>query len=140
MTLHLLKLCVGVESIADLDTRRPTRQRRKAPDHFVHVTRMVPRRRDELLDGGSLYWVIKGKIAARQVLRAIEPFIDQEGVGRCRLVLDRLVVPVVPRPFRAFQGWRYLADKDRPPDLAAAKDTAEMPAELRLALAELGLV
>jgi len=138
MTLHLLKLCVGVESIADLEARRAGR-RRKPPDHHVHVTRMVPRRANELLDGGSLYWVIRGRIAARQALRAIEPFVDHEGVGRCRLLLDPVLVPVLPRPFRAFQGWRYLADADRPPDLQEA-GKLEMPTELRLALAALGLV
>jgi len=138
MTLHLLKLCVGVESIADLEARRAGR-RRKPPDHHVHVTRMAPRRANELLDGGSLYWVIRGRIAARQALRAIEPFVDHEGVGRCRLLLDPVLVPVLPRPFRAFQGWRYLADADRPPDLQEA-GKLEMPTELRLALAALGLV
>ena len=138
MTLHLLKLCVGIESIADLEAYR-ARQNRKPPQHHVHVTRMVPRRRDELLDGGSLYWVIKGRIAARQALMAVEAFVDREGVGRCRLVLDTKLVPVVPRPFRAFQGWRYLADADRPPDLQVI-GKQDMPAELRLELAALGLV
>lgn len=138
MTLHLLKLCVGIESIADLEAYR-ARQYRKAPQHHVHVTRMVPRRSDELLGGGSLYWVIKGRIVVRQALSAIEPFVDREGVGRCRLVLDTKLVPVVPRPFRAFQGWRYLADADRPPDLRTI-GKHDMPAELRLELAALGLV
>lgn len=134
MALHLLKLCVGVDSIADLEAWHAKRWR-KPPRHHVHVTRMVPRRIDELIDGGSLYWVIKGRIAVRQRLRGVEPFVDREGVGRCRLLLDPVLVPVVPRPFRAFQGWRYLADADRPPDLRH-----DMPEELRLALAELGLV
>ena len=138
MTLHLLKLCVGIESIADLEAYR-ARQHRKAPQHHVHVTRMVPRRSDELLDGGSLYWVIKGRITARQTLTAIEPFVDREGVARCRLVLDPKLVAVVPRPFRAFQGWRYLTDADRPPDLQGTGNE-DMPAELRLELAALGLV
>ena len=138
MTLHLLKLCVGIESIADLGARRAGR-RRKALQHHVHVTRMVPRRSDELLDGGSLYWVIKGRIAARQALSAIEPFVDHEGIARCRLVLDPKLVPVLPRPFRAFQGWRYLADVDRPPDLQGT-GKQDMPAELHLELAALGLV
>jgi hypothetical protein len=138
MTLHLLKLCVGIESIADLEARRAG-QRRKALEHHVRVTRMAPRRSDELLDGGSLYWVIKGQIAARQALTAIEPFVDHEGIARCRLVLDPKLVPVVPRPFRAFQGWRYLADVDRPPDLPGSGEQ-NMPAELRLELAALGLI
>lgn len=138
MPLHLLKLCVGIDSLSELEAYRAKRVR-KAGQNYTHVTRMVPRRTDELLDGGSLYWVIKGQIAARQVLRAIEPFVDQEGVGRCRLVLDSTIVPVVPRPFRAFQGWRYFADRDRPPDLATTGN-ADMPLELRRELTALGLM
>ncbi len=106
MTLNLLKLAVGADSIADLEGFQANRRGRLA-----HVTRMVPRRAEDLLDGGSLYWVIKGQIAVRQRLEAIEPFTDADGIGRCRLVLDRTVVRVRPRPFRAFQGWRYLAPR-----------------------------
>ena len=100
---------------------------------------MVPRRVEELLDGGSLYWVIKGQIAARQVLTAIEPFTDSEGIGRCRLLLDTAVVRVRPRPFRAFQGWRYLETKDCPPDLAS-QNAEDMPESLRSELVALGLL
>jgi hypothetical protein len=134
MTLHLLKLCVGVESIAELETYQA---RRRGPP--VHVTRRVPRRVEDLLDGGSLYWVIKGQIAARQRLAAITPFIDDDGVGRCRLELDRAIVRVRPRPFRAFQGWRYLAAEDGPPDLNG-EAAAAMPEALRTELAALGLL
>jgi hypothetical protein len=134
MTLHLLKLSVGAETIADLEAFQASR--RKPP---FHVTRMVPRRSEDLLDGGSLYWVIKGQIAARQALKAIEPFTDGDGIGRCRLVLDAAIVRVMPRPFRAFQGWRYLQPKDCPPDLAN-QDVGEMPEGLRTELAALGLL
>lgn len=134
MTLHLLKLCVGADSIGDLEDYQASRH---TPP--VHVTRMVPRRAKELLDGGSLYWVIRGQIAARQALRAIEPFVDEGGTGRCRLVLDQTIVRVRPRPFRAFQGWRYIETKECPADLAA-QDIAEMPEALRGELALLGLL
>jgi hypothetical protein len=134
LTLHLLKLAVGAESIADLEDF----QARRAQPPF-HVTRMMPKRVEELLDGGSLYWIIKGQIAVRQPLRAIEAFTDGDGIGRCRLVLDTPVVRVRPRPFRAFQGWRYLQPKDSPPDLAS-QDVAEMPETLRSELAALGLL
>ena len=134
MTLHLLKLCVGADTIADLEAFQATR--RKPP---FHVTRMVPRRSEDLLDGGSLYWVINGQIAARQALSAIEPFTDGDGIGRCCLVLDATIVRVMPRPFRAFQGWRYLQPKDCPPDLAS-QDAGEMPESLRIELAALGLL
>ena len=102
---------------------------------------MVPKRAAELVDGGSLYWVIKGLISARQRLTAIEPFVDKDGIGRCRLALEPKVVAVAPRPMRAFQGWRYFAAEDAPPDLAAAgAGAAAMPEELRRALGELGLL
>ncbi|MFO1166981.1 MAG: DUF1489 domain-containing protein [Rhodoblastus sp.] len=145
MPLHLLKLCVGAESIADLEDwiaqrAAAKRKRGEAPEH-IHTTRMTPKRAEELLDGGSLYWVIKGQIAARERLVDIRPFTDAEGIGRTDLVLDGKVVPVMPRPFRPFQGWRYLQDKDAPADLdGASGDVAEMPEEMRRHLRELGLL
>jgi hypothetical protein len=145
MTLHLIKLCVGAESIADLEdwiARRIAERvgRGEAPRH-AHVTRMTPKRAEELIDGGSLYWVIKGRISARQRLLGVEPFIDADGIGRCRLWLDPEVTPVRPRPMRAFQGWRYFAPKDAPGDLDAAGEGAgAMPEDLRRALGELGLL
>jgi len=99
------------------------------------------RRAAELVDGGSLYWVIRGEIACRQRIRDLRPFRDKDGVGRCGIVLEPKVVPVDPRPFRAFQGWRYLAAKDAPPDLEkAAPGTKAMPEKLRRELRELGLM
>jgi hypothetical protein len=145
MPLHLIKLCVGADSIADLEdwVKERVRERVKAggPRRSQHITRMIPKRAEELTDGGSLYWVIKGQLSARQRLLEIEPFVDVDGIGRCKLWLDPKVVPVSPRPYRAFQGWRYLAAKDAPPDLGeAGKGAAAMPEELRRALGELGLL
>jgi hypothetical protein len=103
---------------------------------------MVPKRMDEIVGGGSLYWVIKGQLCARQRLVAIRPFTDEGGIGRCHLVLEPTVVPVQPRPCRPFQGWRYLKAEDAPRDLSrdAAGDLAAMPEELRRELAQLGLL
>jgi hypothetical protein len=144
MPLNLIKLCVGAESIEDLEQwiEQRIRERRKRGERqlALHVTRMVPKRGAELLDGGSLYWVIRGQVAARQELRDIETFTDSEGIGRCRLWMTPEVVPVLPRPFRPFQGWRYLAPKDAPPDLGGQGDVAEMPEELRRELSVLGLL
>ena len=144
MPLHLIKLCVGAESIEDLeqwiDQRIRDRRKRGERQDSLHVTRMVPKRGDELLDGGSLYWVIRGQVAARQVLKDIETFTEAEGIGRCRLWMEREVVPVLPRPYRPFQGWRYLSPKDAPPDLHGRGDVAEMPEELRRELSVLGLL
>jgi hypothetical protein len=146
MPLHLIKLCVGAESIKDLTTWVSERMRsaraQGLPRHHIHVTRMTPKRDAELLAGGSLYWVIRGEIAAREKIVAIEPFRDGEGIGRCRLVLDPKVIAVSPRPMRPFQGWRYLAATDAPPDLGkdAANGIAAMPEPMRRELRELGLL
>ncbi len=140
MALHLVKLCVGAESIADLKGWVEERVRgRRGPPRSYHVTRMVPTRAAELVEGGSLYWVIRGQLSARQRLLEIEPFQDTEGVGRCRLWLDPEVVELAPRPMRAFQGWRYLKAADAPPDLGKGGE-AEMPEALRRELGELGLL
>ena len=145
MSLNLIKLCVGCDSVAELSSwikqrLKQKKARNEKPEH-IHTTRMVPKRVDELLDGGSLYWVIRGQIMCRQDLVAIRPFVDNEGVGRCRLVLRPKVVPVEPRPFRAFQGWRYLNAKDAPRDLdRAAPGARNMPENMRRELRELGLL
>ena len=143
MPLHLLKLCVGVATIGDLEAHIEERLRsRRAgePAHTVHTTRMVPTRAAEIRDGGSLYWVIRGHVAARQSVRGIDPFTDADGIGRCRLVLEADVVPVLPRPCRPFQGWRYLDHATRPADLAGFDGALDMPERLRLDLRELGLL
>lgn len=145
MALHLIKLCVGCDSVKDLEDwirakLKDRKKRRLAPEH-IHTTRMVPKRADELLDGGSLFWVIRGQITCRQRLLAVRPFVDREGIGRCRLALDPAVVLVEPRPFRAFQGWRYLAADEAPRDLdRAAPGVAAMPEQMRRELRELGLL
>jgi hypothetical protein len=145
MPLHLIKLAVGAESVQDLTDwvkQRLKEKKRKGqkPEH-IHTTRMVPKRADELKEGGSLYWVIKGQVAARERILDIRPFVDKEGIGRCRIVLDGKVVPVEPRPFRAFQGWRYYPENDAPRVLArAAPGVAKMPEQLRRELRELGLI
>lgn len=144
MALHLLKLCVGAESISDLEEwieeNRALDQRLGRKYEQKHTTRMVPKRVDELIDGGSLYWVIKGQLSARQRLLAVRPFTSADGIGRCHLVLDPTVVPVRPRPCRPFQGWRYLADADAPPDLADSGEAGTMPEDMRRELAGLGLL
>lgn len=145
MSLHLLKLCVGADSIGDLEgwvTQRLDEMRRRGePPEHRHTTRMVPKRVAELLDGGSLYWVIRGEIAARQRLLAIQSFTDGAGIGRCNLVLEPAVIRVDPRPHRPFQGWRYYRPEDAPPDYdAVTADVAAMPEPLRRDLRALGLL
>jgi hypothetical protein len=145
MSLNLIKLCVGCDSIVDLEEwieeNRAHHRRLRRDYEQTHTTRMVPKRASELLDGGSLYWVVRGHVACRQSLLDVRPFTDSDGIGRCRLVLEQRVIPVEPRPCRPFQGWRYLAVKDAPRDIDLnAGDLAKMPEELRRELAELGLL
>ncbi len=145
MPLHLVKLCVGAESVGDLEgwiAQRLAEQRRagQAPEQR-HTTRMVPQRKAELLDGGSMFWVIKGQITVRQTLLDIRPFTDADGISRCHLVLEPSLVEVEPRPRKAFQGWRYLSADDAPPDLGRGlPGIMALPEPLRRELRELGLI
>ena len=144
MTIHLIKLCVGVDTIEELAAWQKKRlaqmkEAGKTP-RLRHITRHAPKQADDLLAGGSLYWVIKGWVAARQRLTAIEP-ITVKGEKKCALCLDRKLVRVVPRPKRAFQGWRYLAAEDAPADLATlGADVARLPPKLAEELRDLGLL
>ncbi|MEO3999785.1 DUF1489 family protein [Mesorhizobium sp. CAU 1732] len=144
MPLNILKLCVGCESVEDLEDwiaiKLDEKRRAGAPVEHFHTTRMAPKRVEELIDGGSLYWIIKGGVQCRQTLLEIRPFIDAEGIGRCKLVLEPIVIRTEWQPRRPFQGWRYLAAADAPNDLAGAESGEEMPLALRRELAELGLL
>ncbi|GMG84914.1 DUF1489 domain-containing protein [Paralimibaculum aggregatum] len=142
--LHLLKLCVGTDSVADLADwqrkRAAERRRQGARACPVHVTRMWPRREAELLAGGSLYWVVRGVIAVRQRILALEAVIGDDGIRRCAIVLDPELIRTEGRGCRPFQGWRYLGAGDAPADLgAAAAAEGDLPAGLQSALAEFGL-
>ena len=139
MTLHLIKLSVGTEDVTDLDRWQAQRLRRTG--RVFHKTRMMPRRRAELLEGGSIYWVIKGAIRARQRLTGIEAGLDDEGRPRTLLLLEPKLVRTMPRAHRPFQGWRYFAAGDAPVDFDALPEgVADMPPELIATLHELGLL
>jgi hypothetical protein len=144
VTLHLIKLCVGVESLADLAHWQAGRvaalQKRQKPLELVHFTRQTPRRARELLDGGSLYWVIKGQVAARQRFLDIRPARSKDGTMRCGLVYEPKLVPTFRRAHRPFQGWRYLEPGDAPADAGARKGGKGIPESLHAELAELGLI
>ena len=145
MGLHLLKLCVGAESIADLESwieeNRLLAHRLGRPYRQIHTTRQFPRRMEPGKETpGSLYWVIKGRIVARQRLEALEAFTDEGGIARCNLVLEPVVHPVRPRPCRPFQGWRYLTEADAPADLADGRAPPDMPEAMREELRALGLL
>ena len=144
MALHLIKLCVGADSIEDLrewvSQRSLTAMAAGLEPHSVHTTRMIPKRMEELLDGGSLYWVIKGQVQARQKLLDIRSFTGGDGITRCDLVLGPEVIETSSAPKRPFQGWRYLKDEEAPRDLGGSGLADDMPSDLRRELAELGLL
>lgn len=137
MPLNLIKLAVGADSIEDLQTWIDWRI--KSFGEQIHTTRQTPKRRDDVLDGGSLYWVIKGLILCRQRIVDLRDIIDVDGIPRCEIVLEPVVVRVVPRPRGPFQGWRYLEPKDAPEDLGEGR-TKGVPPELAKELAALGLL
>ncbi|WP_309086283.1 DUF1489 family protein [Chelativorans sp.] len=144
MALHLIKLCVGCESPEDLEEwiaeRLDEKRRRGEPLEQFHTTRMVPKQVEDLCNGGSLYWVIKGLVQCRQRLLAIRPIVDGQGIPRCHLVLEPVVVRTEWQPRRPFQGWRYLKPEDAPADSRAGTGMEEMPVHLRRELTELGLL
>jgi hypothetical protein len=144
MTLHIIKLCVGCDSIEDLahwQAKRIKEQKKRGvkKPQLVHVARMTPKRKDEVLDGGSLYWVIKGQIAVRQKLLDLKP-TTKNGTPHCGLVYDPKLVPVQRRAQRAFQGWRYLDPKDAPADARGTKGLEKLPEDLQRELVSLGLL
>jgi hypothetical protein len=145
MPLHLIKLCVGCDSVADLEDwiaqKLKERKKRGQKLEHIHTTRMMPKRAEELSDGGSLYWVIKGQITCREKILDIRPTTGKDGIKRCQVVLDGKCVLVEPRPRSAFQGWRYLEAKEAPRDLSrAAPGASKMPEQMRRELRDLGLL
>jgi len=144
MPVNLIKLSVGSDSVDSLrawiDFKLDSARDVGRPPEYFHTTRMVPKRVDELLDGGSMYWVIKGLVQVRQRLVDIRPFQDDDGINRCRLVMEPLVHLTEIQPRRPFQGWRYLSEADAPRDFAAAGGQADIPLEMRRDLSELGLL
>lgn len=138
--VNLVKLCVGAEGIEDLTAWQKTRPALNAQGLPQHVTRMWPKRAEEILAGGSLYWVFKGWLLARQPIRALEEATGEDGVLRCALVLDPAIIRTDPVPRRPFQGWRYLDPADSPRDLMPGRRHEEpLPVALQAALAELGV-
>lgn len=136
--LNLIKLCVGADGPEDLEHWQAIRF---GEGPAVHVTRMWPKREAELLDGGSLYWVFKGVLMARQQILRLDEHFGEDGIRRCAIVLDRELHRVAAVPRRPFQGWRYLASADAPMDLPKSRDSEDpLPADIAAALAQMGLV
>ncbi len=145
MTVHLLKMCVGIGSVRHLRNAQRRRLERMAaagePEMLRHWTRNRPQRGAEVCDGGSIYWIIKGQIRVRQRITAIEIVTDPQAAKKCALVLDSELVETVPRRARPIQGWRYLEATDAPPDLGTVpEDAGDMPEAMARELQDLGLL
>jgi hypothetical protein len=145
MTVHLLKLCVGCDTIQDLkdwqDDRLRQLKRKREPVELYHRTLQTPKRRDQVLDGGSLYWVIKGFVLVRQRILDLRPGRKDDGTPCCAIVYDEELVATRPQARRAFQGWRYLSPADAPADLRVVTgEDGDMPRAMRADLRELRLI
>ena len=141
MTVHLLRMAVGINSIADLIDLQERRRQINSDSKLFNTTRNVPKRVDELLDGGSIYWVIKRLIRVRQRIISINQEINNEGKKYCLIEIDPKQIKVEPRTQKPFQGWRYLNIEDVPVDIElSSSPEAELPEEMLIELKELGLM
>jgi hypothetical protein len=138
MPLHLIKLCVGVSEVSEL--KQWVKDARKGLETLDHTTRMFPKRGNEILKGGSLYWVIRGMILCRQPIADLVAVKGEDGISRCRIDFKAKIIPVWPTPRRAFQGWRYLSAEDAPADLNKNSIANEMNEDMRRELSALGLL
>ena len=138
--IHLIKLSVGSESVATKAAWQAEHMA-KTGQELRHVTRMWPKREKELLQGGSIYWVIKGNVLARQKIIRLDEVIGADGIRRCGIILAPELMQTVPQPRRPFQGWRYLAVEDAPRDTTIfAPGADELPVEMQADLASLGVL
>ena len=143
--MHMIKLCVGVATLEELESYRAERAHWWGADYgedvHVHRTRTMPKRRDEIEGQGSIYWVISGVVRCRQPILRLAPAVDEQGLACCDIIMAPDMVRVVPRPKAPFQGWRYFDPKDVPPDLDRAGGFADAGSmELAEELARLGLL
>lgn len=141
MTVHILKLCVGIDNIDHLIAVRRDRVQYLADGTACnyHITRFRPKRAREILDGGSLYWVIKGFVQIRQEIIALEKVETDTGV-KCKIIMDSRLIRTQSQPRRPHQGWRYLETSDAPKDIPAGALVDNMPADLSRELREMGLI
>ena len=139
--VNLIKLSVGSESVESLIDWQARRSRQRTSDGvYYHLTRMRPKREDEVLAGGSIYWVINRLVQCRQRIVGLDEIHCDDGITRCAILLDPDVVRTEVLPRRPFQGWRYLSVDDAPDDLAEGREAeADLPVDLRRALAEIGV-
>ncbi|QFT75027.1 DUF1489 family protein [Ruegeria sp. THAF33] len=139
--VNLIKLSVGSESVDTLMAWQDSYCQRFADGLPRHVTRMWPKREAEILNGGSIYWVIKGVIQCRQRILRLDEVIGDDGIRRCAIVLDPKLHRTQNALKRPFQGWRYLKPEDTPADLPKNREQDDaLPDDLNRALAEIGVL
>jgi len=140
--IHMIKLCVGVSSLEELESYRDQRAHWWDADYgedvHVHRTRMMPKRVDEMEGKASIYWVISGQVVCRQPILRLAKYTNEEGINYCDIIMAPDMVRTVPYPKRPFQGWRYLRPEDAPPDLGANENAESLA--LAADLAKLGLI
>ena len=139
-TLNILKLSVGTKSVEGLEKWQRGKRAQGGDGMPRHVTRMWPKRAEELLDGGSIFWVIQGVVLARQRILRLDEVRRADGVRRCGLVLEPKLIRTEAQPRRPFQGWRYLPGSEAPRDLPEGRqDEPSLPPKLLEVLAEIGV-
>ncbi|MEX0628752.1 MAG: DUF1489 domain-containing protein [Cucumibacter sp.] len=143
--IHLIKLCVGVATVEELESYREERAHWWGADYgenvHVHRTRTRPKQAAQIEGKGSIYWVIAGRVACRQPILRLAAAFDKDGRPCCDIIMAPDIVRTLPRPKRPFQGWRYLKPTDAPADLpAGASGFSDLPQTLLTELAELGLL
>ncbi len=139
--MNLVKLSVGTESVEGLQAWQEQYRARLPEGLPRHVTRMWPKREPEIVQGGSIYWVIKGLIQCRQRVVRMDEVIGEDGIRRCAIILDPELHRTYTAPKRPFQGWRYLKPEDSPTDMPQGREAEEpLPLELSQALAEIGVL
>ncbi|HHB81354.1 MAG TPA: DUF1489 family protein [Aliiroseovarius sp.] len=140
-TIQLVKLCVGANQVEDLEKWQAARAQGSKDYLPRHVTRMWPKREAELVNGGSLYWVFKGLILARQKVLRLDEVIGEDGIRRCGIVMERQIIRTQSAPRRPFQGWRYLQPADAPADLPQSRSGDDaLPTDLSSELAAIGIL
>ena len=140
--IHMIKLCVGVSTLQELEDYRDERAHWWDADYgedvHVHRTRMMPKRAAEMEGLASIYWVISGQVVCRQPILRLARFTNAEGIDYCDIIMAPDMVRTVPYPKRPFQGWRYLRPEDAPPDFGANENAESLA--LAADLAKLGLI
>ncbi len=139
MAVHMIKLCVGIDSVEHLIQVRKMNRAKHAKDYNFHITRFRPKRAQEILEGGSIYWVIKGFVTVRQRIIGFED-VDTDHGKKCMIKMDTELHLTQSQPRRPFQGWRYFEESVAPKDFPKGQNITDIPPEMKNDLRNLGLI